>query len=106
MILSSVVGRISNLHCSTYGVKKSGDIKIAGKIAKKFGIEHYPYVIGDKQYIKDIPEKINDNINIFNGLIPLPFQLHWIDFCKMNEIGNKTMMLGIMGDEVKFLRLF
>jgi len=98
-ILSSVVNKFDDLNCFTYGSKNCGDIKGAKRITKKFGIKHNILEL-DKNYIKNLPKRINDNINIFNGLIPVPFQMHWKYFCEKYEKDNEMLIIGIMGDEI------
>ncbi|KKM92294.1 hypothetical protein LCGC14_1219820, partial [marine sediment metagenome] len=97
-ILSSIIDKADDLHCYTYGVKKSGDIKIAEKITKQFNIKQDSMIL-DKDFIMDIPEKIKNNINMFNGLTPMAFQLHWYEFCERNKDNGKLLFLGISGDE-------
>ena len=98
-ILSSVINRADELDCFTYGVKKSDDIKIAKKITKQFGINHNSVIL-DEDFIKSIPERIKDNINMLNGLSPMAFQLHWLKFCEVNKNKGELLFLGISGDEV------
>ncbi len=98
-ILSSIIDKAEDLHCYTYGVKKSGDVKIAKKITKRFGIEHSSMIL-DKDFIMKIPEKIEDNINMFNGLTPMAFQLHWHEFCERNKDNGELLIIGISGDEI------
>ncbi len=96
-ILSSILHECVKPHCITFGVKDSKDVKISKKISEEFNLTHSVYIL-DKQFINNIPILIENNIGIFNGLIPT---MHYLQFEKLCWNGrNKLLILGILGDEI------
>ncbi len=97
-ILSCILRDNRKPHCITFGVKNSKDIKISRKISDKFRLTHSTYILDDRFINVDIPFLIENNINMFNGLIPT---MHYLQFEKLCKHGrDKLLILGILGDEI------
>ena len=98
-ILSACIPSKEKLHCYTHGVKDSNDVKTAQKICQYFGVEHSFYELNE-EWIENIPRKLEDNAEIFNGLIPSLWFIHVQESYKKEENEGELLITGVLGNEL------
>ncbi len=99
-ILSASFYKKEKLHCCTYGIsKKTKDVKLARKISKYFGIDHSFYEL-DEFFIKNLPKNLEENADIYNGLIATLNYLHIKELCEKEEAKGELFIWGILGNEL------
>jgi len=97
-ILSSCIPKKERLHCYTHGPENHGDIKLAQKICRHFGIEHDSYT-WDENWIKNLPSNLESNALMFNGLIGLTY-LHVIESLKKESRSQELFITGVLGNQL------
>jgi hypothetical protein len=97
-ILSSCIRKKERLHCYTHGPENHGDIKLAQKICRHFGIGHDSYT-WDEHWIKNLPSNLESNALMFNGLISLTY-LHVIESLKKESRSQELFITGALGNQL------
>ncbi|MFX0139445.1 MAG: hypothetical protein ACFFDN_37740 [Candidatus Hodarchaeota archaeon] len=98
-IMSASLSKKDKLHCCTYGVKNAVDVRLAKEITNHFGIKHSFYEL-DGFFIKNLPNNLEKNIDLFNGLIPTLNHLSYKELCEREEKMGELMVWGLLGNEV------
>jgi asparagine synthetase B (glutamine-hydrolysing) len=96
-VLSACMGARERLHCYTHGQRSSDDVRIARKIARRFGIKHDYYEIGEDT-IPNIPSIARSMSFSCNGLINTVTTAHFpASFERESEKGD-MFFSGIGGE--------
>jgi asparagine synthetase B (glutamine-hydrolysing) len=95
--LSGCMGARERLHCYTHGQRSSDDVRIARKIARRFGIKHDYYEIG-KNIIQNIPSLARSMSLSCNGLINTVTTAHFLASFERESQYGELFFSGIGGE--------
>ncbi|HER43240.1 MAG TPA: hypothetical protein ENO08_02125, partial [Candidatus Eisenbacteria bacterium] len=96
-VLSACMGAREKLHCYTHGRRSSDDVRIAGKIARRFGIRHDYYEIGS-DIIEHIPEIARSMSLHCNGLLNTVTSAHFLSSYERESSYGDLFFSGIGGE--------
>jgi asparagine synthetase B (glutamine-hydrolysing) len=98
-ILSACIPKKERLHCYTHGTKKASDVKLAQTICNHFDIRHSFYELNE-EWIRNLPSMVEQNAEIFNGLIPSISYMH-VEESLAKESGQGDLFIsGRLGNEI------
>jgi len=98
-IFSAMLPEKGKLHSYTHGVKEALDVQVAGRICRHFEVPHNHYTL-DEKWVRTIPEMLEENAGIFNGLIPALNFLHVINSYRKEKSQGNIIFSGSFGNEI------
>jgi asparagine synthetase B (glutamine-hydrolysing) len=96
-VLSACMREKGRLHCYTHGRRRSDDVNIAGRIARRFGIAYDCYEIGD-EVIRNIPALAGSMTDACNGLFNTVMSAHFLSSYEKERGRGDLFFSGIGGE--------
>jgi len=99
-VLSACMNDRDRLHCYTHGRRGSDDVRISGKIARRFGISWDFYEIGG-EIAKNIPSLADSMTGPCNGLLNVVTSSHFLSSYAKESACGDIFFSGIGGELIR-----